>query len=392
MKLTRGTMRAGPLILAIAGANAIYSTHATTPASPKVLFLRAPNNGIQPQSVIDSEGVLHVIYFLGDVSAGDIEYVKREPSGNLSKPIRVNSNPRSAVAIGTVRGPQMSVGRNGRVYVVWFGSQKEAGDPNTTMPVFFTRLDDSRRSFEPQRNLMQYTQGADGGLSIAADLQGHIYAVWHATGAEPGEDRRRVYLAYSSDDGKTFGRELPVSPAELGACGCCGMRALADSHGRLYILYRAAAQRIHRDMTLLVSSDQARTFRITSLSPWELNACPMSTAYLSAGKMRMLASWEKANRVYFDCVDAESLTPSFAVQAPDDGADQKHPAVAVNAKNQILLAWTEGTGWSKGGSLAWQLFDSAGKPLGPTGHVPGVPAWDLPSIFADRDGNFTIAY
>src|SRR5207253_2817433 len=191
--------------------------------------------------------------------------------------------PGSAIAIGTVRGPQLAVGRNGRVYVIWFGSQAGSGDPSNSMAVFFSRLNDSHAAFEPQRNLMQYATGGDGGISIAADARGDVYAVWHAAGAEPGESHRRVYLARSTDEGKTFAREMPISPASLGACGCCGMRAFADDHGTLFILYRAATESVHRDMTLLASTDQGQTFRTTRVGPWELNACPMSTAYLSEG-------------------------------------------------------------------------------------------------------------
>jgi hypothetical protein len=341
---------------------------------------------------MDATGVLHMIYFRGDVSGGDIDYVRQEPGGTLSVPIRVNSEPNTVVAIGTVRGPQMTIGRNGRVCVIWFGPQTQSGDPNATMPVFFTRLNDAHTSFEPQRNLMHFARGGDGGLSVASDVLGNVYAVWHATGARPGEEHRRVYLAHSADDGRTFAREIPVSPPELGACGCCGMRAFADARGMLYILYRAASQGIHRDMTLLVSADHGRTFRTTTLSPWEFNACPMSTAYLSEGSQEVFASWERANRVYFRAIDSSAFATSSAIQAPDDGKDQKHPAISANSRGEILLAWTEGGGWAKGGSLSWQLFDKNGKPLDAPGYMPDVPAWDLPSVVADRAGNFTISY
>jgi hypothetical protein len=66
---------------------------------------------------------------------------------------------------------------------------------------------------------------------------------------------------------------------------------------------------------------------------------------------------------------------------------QKQPSPS----GQVLLAWDEGTGGQKGGSLAWQLFDAAGKPSA-EGHAPGVPVWGLSSVFADRQGNFTIVY
>jgi len=380
------------LTVATVAVLSLHSTHVRASEIPQVGLLRTPQDGFQPQTVLDRDGALHMIYFKGDASAGDIEYVRRAADGkDFSQPIRVNSEPESAVAIGTVRGPQIAIGRNGRVYVIWFGSRAH-GSPPDTIPVFFSRMNNSDKAFEPQRNLMQYARGGDGGISIAADARGTVYAVWHAMGAEPGEGHRRVYLARSTDDGKTFAREVPISPPALGACGCCGMRAFADQRGTLFILYRAAAENVHRDMTLLISTDQGVTFHDTTVGPWELNACPMSTAYLSEGDKRVLAAWETAGQVYVDSVEPVSLKVTAPIAAPGESNNRKHPAVAANVHGQVLMVWTEGTGWSRGGSLAWQLFDNAGNPVTAEGHAPGVPVWGLPSVFADRKGNFTIVY
>ena len=259
------------------------------------------------------------------------------------------------------------------------------------MPVFFARMNEGRTAFEPQRNLVQYATGGDGGISIAADGKGNVYAVWHATGAQPGEDHRRVYLARSSDNGKKFSREEPVAPSELGACGCCGMRAFVDDRGALYILYRAAAQSIHRDMTLLVSNDGGATFRPQTLSAWELNACAMTTASLAKAKSGVAAAWERAGEVYFTALSADTFAPSETVPAPGEGHNRKHPAIAVDGSGNTLLTWTEATGWAKGGSLAWQLFDPAGKPLA-SGTAPDVPVWGLPSAVSERSGSFTVFY
>lgn len=370
-------------------------------AMPGITLMRTPDGGIQPQVVVDRRGVVHMIYFKGNASAGDIEYVRREPgAARFSPPLRVNSQSGSAVAIGTVRGPQMAVGRDGRVYVIWFGSSAaEPRGPGGGTPVLFSRLNDKGTAFTPQRSLMQYTKGVDGGLSIAADNRGDVYAVWHAMGKTPGEAHRRVYLARSTDNGEIFAREVPVSPAGLGACGCCGMKAFVDGSGTLFIIYRAAAEGIHRDMTMLISRDQGRTFRNTDLSRWRLNACPMTTADLNQsqgqGAGRVLAAWERAGEVYFDEINPQTLLPSLEFAAPDNAPDRKHPAVAANARGQVLLAWTEGTGWLKGGSLAWQLFDpTSGRalPVGKEGHAPGVPVWGLPSVFVGSGGGFTIVY
>lgn len=381
----------GAVIVAVAF---VYSETTEAPRVPQVQLLRTPGGGIQPQTAVDSRGVLHMIYFTGDPSEGDIEYVRRALGAQgFSKPIRVNSQPGSALAVGTVRGPQMSVSPNGQVDVVWFGSSKATPKgPDGSTPLLFSRLSPAGAAFTPQRNLVQYAKGLDGGLSVAAGRKGEVYVVWHATGTTPGEAHRRVYLARSVDGGQTFAREAPVSPAPLGACGCCGMRAFVDRSGALFVLYRAAAQDIHRNMTLLISADSGRTFRAREVSNWQLNACPMSTAYLSAGGQHVLAAWERAGEVYFDTINPETFQFSSSFPAPGQSENRKHPAVAANSSGQVLMAWTEGTGWKKGGSLAWQIFDKSGQPLGATGHAAGVPVWGLPSVYTSSDGNFTIFY
>lgn len=378
-----------------AAATAAFSGRASAPTMPEIKAVHVADGGIQPQTAVDRAGVLHMIYFKGDASAGDIEYVERKAGAtDFSAPIRVNSQPGSAMAIGTVRGPQMALGRDDRVYVVWMGSkQATPTGPNGADPILFSRLNDSGKAFEPQRNLMKYATGINGGLSVAADENGgDVYVMWHATGTTPGEANRRVYVARSTDDGKIFARENAVSPAAIGACGCCGMRGFVDDRGAVYILYRAAGENVHRDMTLLVSTDHAQTFRATTVAPWKLDACPMSTNYLSEGDGRVFAAWETMGQVYFDEINPRTFHLSAAFSAPGDAQDRKHPAVAANSRGEVLLAWTEGTAWSKGGTLAWQLYDEAGKAIGAEGHADGVPVWGLPSIVADRSDAFTIFY
>jgi len=58
----------------------------------------------------------------------------------------------------------------------------------------------------------------------------------------------------------------------------------------------------------------------------------------------------------------------------------------------MLLAWIEGTGWQKGGALAWQIFDKHGNPTSVRGRVDGaIPVWGLPAAVA-TDSGFTIVH
>lgn len=373
----------------------LWSQPAAAQAVP-VNLLRTPNNGLQPQAVLDERGTLHLIYLAGEPSASDIFYVRRDAGQpEFSAPVRVNSQPGSAIASGTIRGAHLALGKQGRVHVIWNGSQKALPrGPANSVPLLYARLNDAGTAFEAQRNLMQHSHELDGGGSVAADKAGNVYVVWHGAGAQKGEENRRVWLSRSADNGKTFTREIALSsggPEETGACACCGMRAFVDGQGALYVLYRTATRMTERGMFLLVSPDKGRTFRGQRLDEWTLTSCPMSSVVMSDAQRR-LAAWENSGQIWFAALDPKLAAKPTATAAPGAPGKRKHPALAVNARGETLLVWTEGTGWKRGGSLAWQVFDRDGKPTADKGTAEGVPVWGLPTAVAWPNGEFTIIY
>ena len=54
--------------------------------------------------------------------------------------------------------------------------------------------------------------------------------------------------------------------------------------------------------------------------------------------------------------------------------------------------WTEGTGWQRGGSFAWQLLDAKGEPTAEKGKREGIPAWSYATAYARPDGDFVILH
>ncbi|MGH2396752.1 MAG: hypothetical protein ACRDFW_07155, partial [bacterium] len=176
----------------------------------RVMLIRTPDGGIQPQAAMDDQGILHLIYFKGEPGAGDVFYVRREPGKEgFSAPIRVNSQPGSVIAAGTVRGAHIALGKRGRVHVAWMGSKTaEPKGPANMSPMLYARMNDNSTAFEPQRNLIQFEFGLDGGGSLAADKSGNVYVAWHAGPHSKGEENRRVWITRSKDEGKTFAREV----------------------------------------------------------------------------------------------------------------------------------------------------------------------------------------
>jgi hypothetical protein len=321
--------------------------------------------------------------------------VRQEPGQDtFSKPLPVNSQPGSAIAAGTIRGAQLAIGKNERVHVAWNGGKGAAPvsiDGETVTPLLYTRLNGAGTAFEPERNLNKF-YGLDGGGSVAADPTGNVYVVWHA--ANPGtsnEAGRVVYVARSQDEGKTFEREKRAIAKPTGACGCCGLRAFADSAGAVYILYRAATKMVNRDEILLVAPRPGAEFQIAYAHPWKVPTCVMSSATLTESKDRVWAAWETTDQVYFANVDAKTMEVSKPI-APPASTKRKHPVVVANANGDMLFVWTEGTGWAKGGAAAWQLYDKDGKATSEKGRADGVPVWSLATAFAKADGSFVIVY
>jgi hypothetical protein len=384
--------------LIVAGTLALFALASQPAHSPVISLIRIPYGGIQPQAVVGN-GTVHLLYFSGNPQAGDLFYVKSPDYGaTWSAPLRVNSEPNTAIAIGTIRGGQMAIGRNGRIHVAWNGSSvlQSKGPRNpesgqTGPPMLYSRLGDSHQTFEPERSLMTRTFGLDGGGSLAADAGGNVYVAWHgkSPGAAAGEAGRQVWVAVSRDDGKTFASEVPAWNHATGACGCCGMSMFADSKGVVRALYRSATENVHRDMYVLASVDHGMTFEGRKLHTWDINACPMSSMAFSEGAGGVVGAWETGGQVYFEQLAKVNETP---VSAPGAANGRKHPRVAIGPNGDVLLIWTEGTGWQKGGSLAWQQFDANGKADGGKGTAAGVPSWSFGAVVARPDGGFLVLY
>jgi len=363
---------------------------ATLFGAPDIQVVRTPNNGIQPRAIMDRAGTLHLLYYVGDHVQGDLFYVKSADLGaTWSSPLRVNSESGSAIATGTIRGGQIAIGQNGRVYVAWNGSPKMQ-TAQREEPMLYSRLNNSHTAFEPERNLMSRTAGLDGGGAVAADSSGHVYVSWHGRdrNTPPGEAGRRVWIAESKDNGTTFATEQPAWNEPTGACACCDMAMFVDSKNVLRLLYRSATANVHRDIYLLTSPRETRTFEGRKLDTWNINACPMSSMDFAQTGNKVEGAWETRGQVYFEDLTATGSAP---VSAAEGGQNHKHPRLAIAPDGETVMTWTEGTGWNRGGSLAWQLYDAAGKPLGKKCTAPGVPAWSFGAVVT-KPGGFLILY
>lgn len=355
----------------------------------EVSVSNTPGEGLQPRLLMDAKGALHALWYSGDAKGGDVFHATRNSDKKTwSKPVRVNSEPGSAIAAGTIRGAQAVLGRDGFIHVVWNGSNAKL-PKGSHMPLLYTRSIDGGRSFETQR-VVSGNWPMDGGGAVAADGAGHVHLFWHAGNPEMkrGEIARRIFIRSSDDDGREFAAERVISPEGLGVCACCAMQAVASNDGNgVYVLFRSAYDEgKSRHIISLVSHDGGKSFANAIVDKWTVAGCPMSSMALVESPRGVIGAWETAGQVYFGVFDGAANAPAKHISPKGGGAGRKHPVLAVSSTGEILLTWTEGTGWQKGGSLAWEIFDKDLKPENSRGNAPGIPVWSFAGAAATPDG------
>ena len=377
---SRGFRLAGLVLAAAAALGAAWLANSFL-GGPEVEIARIPEGGRMPRAVVEPAGTVHVIYFDGVMSGGDLLHVSRAAGGTAwTAPLRVNSNRRSAVGVGPIDGGQVALDGDGRLHVAWFQT-------NPTR-IFYTRREPGAAAFEPQRTLWQEQDGSfEASPTVAAGDDGGVYVFWHAGGREDAD--RAVHMTASHDGGDTFGPARRVSQDGEGACGCCNMAALAGGSGAVHVSYRSARENVRRDQRLLVSGDAGRTFEDRPIDEWEIGACPVTTTTLSAAPDAARVAWETDGRVYYAPVDRLD-----APVEPEGSARfrRKNPVVAVNARGDTLLAWGDGPGLRAGGTLHWRLFDAGGRPIGEQGDDTTVPSGSAPTAIVKPDDSFLLLF
>src|SRR6185436_277183 len=141
--------------------------------------------------------------------------------------------------------------------------------------------------------------------SLAVDRDGRVYVAWldernvsplpmkdmkmgaKSTGHHM-ESNREVFIAASTDGGRSFSRNQRVA---TDACPCCKTALATTPDGRVYLSWRQVLPGDFRHIAVASSSDHTQTFTtpvIVSDDQWVLSGCPVSGAALFGGNDGMV--------------------------------------------------------------------------------------------------------
>jgi hypothetical protein len=291
--------------------------------------IRTPANGIVPSAVFGADGLLHVVY----VDGKDVFHTSSTDRGiGFAAPVRVNDRLGFAAG-GLFRGPELAVGADGTVHVVWYSRAGEFSTDRTEQGPMYTRAAPGA-PFESSRNVGK--EAADG-LSIAVQAE-QLAISW--------QNGEALKVLRSDDAGRSFG-----SAAVLDAlpCECCDTSLYLTRAGVAFIVYRDRLDD-RRDMFLASlgrGSARGGKVRLDTRS-WVLKGCPVSGNGAAFSDDSAVVAWERDGKILMSRVGLADLRSA----APTTIGAGRYPLVMRNA-DSVLVAWCDGK------KLIWQRFEAA---------------------------------
>ena len=138
----------------------------------------------------------------------------------------------------------------------------------------------------------------EGFLSLAANSQGHFFAVWLDLRSDK---KNNIYGARSTDGGKTWLKnQLIYKSPEGSVCECC-KPSVAMKDQQVAVMFRNNLKG-NRDLYLIQSKDGGATFGIAQKlgeGSWKLNGCPMDGGGLMIENNNAIRTvWQREGNIY----------------------------------------------------------------------------------------------
>lgn len=326
----------------------------------------APRHPQQPQIAIDGNSAIHIVFGVED----QIRYCRSDDGG------RTFTDPTSLpsvheMSLGMRRGPRIAALESALCVTAIGGKQGKGRDGD----LLALRSVDQGKTWEEPVRVNDVADAAREGLhAMAAGPENVLCCVW----LDLRNRETEVRASISADGGKTWGENMLVYQSPDGSvCECCHPSVVFDEGGNIFVLWRNSLAGA-RDMYVASSSDQGKTFgKATKVGTgtWPLDACPMdggAIAALSPGKFA--TAWRREKTVFLHLVENETERRLGPGEQPSIAATADGPFVAwLKKRGDALLLLTPRS------HSPVELAPHASDPViatGPGGRGPVVAAWE----------------
>jgi hypothetical protein len=293
------------------------------------------SNATYPTVAMGSEGKSYVVW-VGDDD--NLYLAAAERAGSYSAPVRVNDIDGDA-ASHEQAPPQVAVGPEGHVYVVWQNNTAIEGRQYPASDLRFAVSRDGGRSFAAAIHVND-----DAGEfptshtfhDVAVGLDGVVYVSWidsrerdrvaatmpgGAAGHEAHLPGHEIRVARSTDGGRSFGPSVIV---DRSSCPCCRTAMAAAPDGSVYVAWRRVDPGDVRD--IVVARADSRDFSFgppVRVHPdnWVYPGCPHAGPALAvADDGRLHVAWYTG---------ADGRQGVWYAASPDRGASFDKPVALL---------------------------------------------------------------
>jgi hypothetical protein len=278
-------------------------------AEPDVPEITLAHSGAgNPTIAVDTSTGRAYVSWIETTEGGSNVYLAAIDGTGRAEPVRVNDIDGDA-APHEQAPPQVAVGPDGAIYVVWQNNTEIPGRQYPASNLRFARSMDGGRTFEPATFVNDDADGPPAShtfqdLAVSGDgtihvswIDGRARAAAQATGAVTSEHAghgggmptSEIRVATSRDGGRTFSAGVVV---HRDACPCCRTSIAISGDSMVAVAFRSATDNI-RDMMVVRSTDRATTFgdpvRVHE-DGWVIDGCPHaggSLAYDADGRLHI---------------------------------------------------------------------------------------------------------
>lgn len=288
-------------------------------AAPVEILPSALHGAVQPQVAVAPGGLIHIAFGKGNA----IYHTKSADGRVFSAPVKVAELPK--LALGMRRGPRIVATDKAIAITAISHATGDLASWNST---------DGGATWKEGAKLNSTPKSAGEGLhAMAGDGQGNVFATW----LDLRNGGTELWAAGSQDGGASWSSDALIYHSSDGhICECCHPSVAMDAIGRVAVMWRNWLGG-SRDLYLATSSDRGKTFgtaRKLGEGTWKLNGCPMdggSIAINPAGEF--LAAWRREKTVF-----TSSLT------TPEQRLADGSQALVLSTSKDTLYFWESAGG------------------------------------------------
>jgi len=431
---TKWLLAPGVVLLAVSAAAAPPARKpvaARTGSAPGVLRAGVPvlatptGDNEKPCLVARPRGGAYLAFAEREGEKTSVRFAVLRDGLHLDAPVRLSTEEMD-LDLGAENGPNVVVDGPGRIYVTWVagswkvkGASHAAHAPGSStgtrkggpparpgnLNIYLSTSADDGKTFSPPVRVNDDPEGAEHRFpTLAIGEQNTLYVAWLDKRKQTPEksDFSRVFIARSTDGGKTFSRNVDATDGqETGICHCCRLALVTHPKQGLFVAYRNDVDDM-RDIFLAGSRNRGETFtapRPIESFRWMIPACPFngpSLAFDPTGRLH--AAWMTGGSVPGAPAIGPSTGATYKVMyrrldpahqtgsAPLLLAEGTHPRLLLGRDDAAYIAWD-------GGGI--HLARMGGAPGARPVHLALVPSGRdvmFPSLTLASDGSLLVAW